>query len=147
MRIRPVWPVSMWKYSPCSIAFMLRASGAKPECDSIVSWNLPSRSTNSVNAKKSIQLFTSPLNAPSSRFLLKARRSVSFCGLDLARVAEVVDQQVAHLEAVAHLLAVHASEALQVVGRGRRLDQVALLLDRRELRCRPGRRSGAAARP
>ena len=49
--------------------------------------------------------------------------------LDLARLAEVVDEQVAHLPAVAHLLDHDPADALGVVVGGRGLEQVALLLD------------------
>ena len=46
MRVSPVFPVNMWKNSSFSMAETLRASGAKAEWLSMVSWNLPSRSTN-----------------------------------------------------------------------------------------------------
>ena len=54
--------------------------------------------------------------------------------LDLSGFAEVVDEQVAHLPAVAHLLDHDAADAVGVVVRGGGLQQVALLLDGRELR-------------
>ncbi len=43
----------------------------------MLSWNLPSRSTNSVYVKKSTQSSTSTLKDPSSRLFCQARRSSS----------------------------------------------------------------------
>ena len=75
----PSLPVPRWKDSSLSMGGMLRASGAKAERESILSWNLPSRSMNWVKTRKSIQLSTSSLNEPSNRLRLNARRSRSFC--------------------------------------------------------------------
>jgi hypothetical protein len=55
-------------------------------------------------------------------------------GLDPARIAEVIDEEVAHLPSMAHLLDHDAADALRVVLGRRGLEEVALLLDRRELR-------------
>src|SRR5215471_8711859 len=53
---------------------------------------------------------------------------------DAPAVTEMVDQQVAHLPAVAHLLCHNAAERLPVVLRGSGLKQPPLLLDRSKLR-------------
>src|SRR2546422_752183 len=53
--------------------------------------------------------------------------------LDASGVAEMADQQVAHLPAVAHLFGHHAAEGLAVVLGGSVLKQAALLLDRSKL--------------
>src|SRR3972149_140280 len=50
-------------------------------------------------------------------------------GAGLAGVAEIGDQQIAHLPAVAHFFAINADHRLQVITRRRPLQQVALLFD------------------
>ncbi len=72
-----MWPVPRWKPSSFSIGPIERASGANAEVESMLSWNLPSRSTNSVYVKKSSQLSTSTLKEPSSRLFSQERRSRS----------------------------------------------------------------------
>src|ERR1700752_2681134 len=54
--------------------------------------------------------------------------------LHFAAVTEMVDQQVAHLPAVAHFLGHDAAERLAVMFAGRIREKAALLFDRRKLR-------------
>src|SRR5262249_55639100 len=42
--------------------------------------------------------------------------------LELSRIAKIIDQQVAHLPAVTHFLAVHTGQRLAIVFRRRRID-------------------------
>ena len=65
-----------------------------------------------------------PLERPAFQELLR---------LPPAGLAELVDEEVRHLVAVAHLLPVHAGERLEVVVGGRRIVEGPLLLDRGEL--------------
>src|SRR6185437_8611103 len=57
-----------------------------------------------------------------------------FLRLDAAAVAEMVDEEVAHLPAVAHFLGDHAAEGFAVVLAGRMLEEAALLFDGGKLR-------------
>src|SRR3989454_12842237 len=75
-------------------------------------------------------LFPSP---PLSRSAVAGPPLQQLGGLALPLVAEVGAQQIRHLPAVPHLLGHHAHEREQVVIGGRVLEQVALLLHRREL--------------
>src|SRR5712692_9821225 len=91
--------MTRWKPSSRSIGAMLRANGAKAQPANIVSWYLPTRSPQLCQENTSTQL-SFRLNISSSASPL---------------VAEMRDQQVGHLPAVARLLAHVAHEAVAVV--------------------------------
>ena len=100
----------------------------------MLSWNLPSRSTNSVYVKKSHPVVHVHVEGAEKPAVLPRPALEELARLDLSRFTEVVDQEVAHLPAVPHFLGHDPADAVRVVVRGRGFQQVALLLDGRELR-------------
>jgi len=73
-------------------------------------------------------------------------RRASSASASLASVgAEIFLQQVDHRPQMAAFLDVDLEQVAQVIERGRGLAEIALLLDGRPARCRPGSRSGGAA--
>ena len=73
------------------------------------------------------------VECPQQSLVLKGAALEHFLRLDFAGIAEVVDQQRAHLPAVAHLLDHDAGDGAAIPVRGRVLQQVALLLHARKL--------------
>ena len=73
------------------------------------------------------------VEGPEQAVVLPGAALEELARLDLPGLAEVVDEQVAHLPAVAHLLDHDPAGAVGVVVRRRALEEVALLLDRGEL--------------
>ena len=65
----PVSPTNMWCASSVSMNLVVRASGSSELSDSDISCDLPSRSVNIVNMKKSSQLSIGSLNASRMRGL------------------------------------------------------------------------------
>ena len=73
------------------------------------------------------------VEGPEQPFALEGAALQHLLRLDAPAVAELVDQQVAHLPAVPHLLRHHAAQRLPVVFGGRGLEQPPLLFNGSEL--------------
>ena len=69
IRATPVSPTNMWCASSVSMKRVVRDSGSSELSESDSSWDLPSRSVNIVNMKKSSQLSIGSLNASRMRGL------------------------------------------------------------------------------
>ena len=104
-----------------------------PEVESMLSWNLPSRSTNSVYVKKSTQLSTSTLKEPSSRLFCQERRSRSLRASILPVSPKWLTSRWHICQPCRISSTMIRQHAVGVVVRGRGLEQVALLLDGGEL--------------
>ena len=119
---------------PCSIGPIERASGANAGGREHVELELPV-AVDELGVREEVDpVVHVHVEGAEQPVVLPGAALEELARLDLPGLAEVVDEQVAHLPAVAHLLDHDPADAVGVVVGGRGLEEVALLLDRGELR-------------